>query len=100
MYVVNEDGSAAVNLEQARVVGFGTNNSTGEAVLIAILEPNWHVSLASGGDRPKRAAEEIMRAYRSGKRLLDLNDLLGDRPDIAMPSGIILPNGEIPKAQP
>jgi hypothetical protein len=94
MYVVNEDGSAAVNLEQVKVIGFGTNNATAETVLLALLEPEWQVALASGGDRPKRAVEEIMRAYRSGKRLIDLNDLLGDRPSLTIPApGTILHPG-------
>ena len=94
MLIVNEDGTAMVNTDQVFAIAYGVNNVNGETVLLAqsgVLT----IPLASGGDRPKRAAEAIAKAHKERRLILDLNDLLGAKPDITIPApgSIILPHG-------
>jgi hypothetical protein len=95
MLIVNEDGSAMVNTDQAFVIAIGANTATGEPVLLAQSGPV-SVPLASGGDRPLKAAEAIMMAYKQRRLVLDLNDLLGAKPNLTIPAPgtIIRPNGQ------
>ena len=96
MLIVNEDGSACVNTDQTFVIAMAVSNPTGEAMLVAQSGPVT-VPLASGGDRPKRAAEAIIKAVKQGWKVLDLNDLLGAKPNLTIPTpgSIIMPgNGE------
>jgi hypothetical protein len=97
MYVVNEEGSGAINLDRCSFVGFGANPETGEAVLFAQDGPISY-PLASGGDRPKRAIEAVFKAFNAGRRVVDLNDLLGAKPNLTIPTGGIIrpPNGGRP----
>lgn len=90
MYVINEAGSGAINLDRCASIGFGTNDQTGEAVLL-VQDGSMNYPLASGGDRPQRAMEAVMKALQSGKRVIDLHDLLGTKPNITIPSSIIIP---------
>jgi hypothetical protein len=94
MFIVNEDGTAMVNTDQVFAIATGVNNVNGEAVLLA-QSATLTIALASGGDRPKRAAEAIMKAHKERRHILDLNDLLGAKPDITIPTpgSIILPHG-------
>ena len=93
MFILNEGGDAMVNTDQTFVLGMGMNPQ-GEAMLIAQSGPVT-IPLASGGDRPKRAADAIMRGIKERRLILDLNDLLGAKPDITIPApgSIILPHG-------
>ena len=91
MLIVNEDGSAMVNTDQTFAIGMGVTPE-GEAVLVAQAGPV-SVPLASGGDRPKHAAEAIMKAYKERRLILDLNDLLGAKPDLVVPIGKIIRPG-------
>lgn len=98
MFVINENGDGAVNLEQCVFVGMGSNDQTGEVVLIGqAVHGNgvFNMVLASGGDRPKRAADAITKALKQGLRILDLNDLLGAKPDLTIPApgSILRPDG-------
>jgi hypothetical protein len=92
MFILNESGDAMVNTDQTFALGMGMNQQ-GEAMLIAQSGPVT-IPLASGGDRPKRAAEAIMRAIKERRLILDLNDLLGERPNLTIPAaGTILRPG-------
>jgi len=96
MLIVNEDGGGMVNTDQPFVIAMAANNATGEPVLVA-QSGGVTVPLASGGDRPLRAAEAIMRAHKERWHILDLNDLLGAKPNLTIPAPgtIIRPgNGE------
>lgn len=95
MYVVSEDGLRAVNLDQVMVLQIIVDQ-VGEASFVAnpVNSPQQGFILASGGDRPVKAAKLVTAALKTGKRVLDLNDALGDRPNLVVPSGpIILPPG-------
>jgi hypothetical protein len=94
MFILNEDGTAMVNTDQVFAIAMGINNANGETVLLA-QGLGLQIPLASGGDRPKRAAEAITKAHKERRLILDLNDLLGAKPDLTIPApgSIILPHG-------
>jgi hypothetical protein len=89
MLIVNEEGSAMVNTDQTFAIGMGVTPA-GEPVLIAQSGPV-SIPLASGGDRPERAANAIMEAHKQRRLILDLNDLLGAKPDLVIPTSKIIP---------
>jgi hypothetical protein len=94
MFILNEDGTAMVNIDQVFAIAMGVNQANNETVLLA-QGFGLQVPLASGGDRPKRAAEAIVKAHKERRLILDLNDLLGAKPDLTIPApgSIILPHG-------
>ena len=96
MFIVNEDGTAMINTDQTFMIAMAANNVTGEPALVAQSGPVT-VPLASGGDRPLRAAEAIVKGHKERRLILDLNDLLGAKPNLTIPTPgtIIRPgNGE------
>jgi len=90
VYVINEDGNGAINMDRVTYMGLAANPETGEHALIVSDGPVTYV-LATGGDRPKVAAAQVMKDYKAGRRVTDLNDLLGAKPDLVIPGGIIVP---------
>lgn len=94
MLIVNENGDAMVNTDQVFTIAMGTNQANGETVLLA-QGLGLQIPLASGGDRPRLAAEAIIRGHKERRLILDLNDLLGAKPDLTIPApgSIILPHG-------
>jgi hypothetical protein len=92
MLIVNEDGDAMVNTDQVVAIGMGAS-AAGELALLA-MSGNLTIPLATGGDRPKRAAEAIIQAHKQRRLHLDLNDLLGAKPDIVVPTpgAIVMPH--------
>jgi hypothetical protein len=92
MIIVNEDGDAMVNTDNTFAIGMG-RSAQGEVALIA-MSGGLTVALASGGDRPVRAAEAIINAHKHRFLFLDLNDLLGAKPDIVVPTPgtIVMPH--------
>lgn len=90
MFVITEEGNGAINLDRCTWMGLAMNPETTETALVAMEGSTTYV-LATGGDRPKIAAAAVMKAYQSGKRVIDLNDLLGAKPDIVIPSQLIVP---------
>jgi hypothetical protein len=91
MLIVNEAGTAMVNTDQTFLIGMGVT-SEGEAVLLA-QAGSVSIPLATGGDRPQHAAEAIMKAHKERWLILDLNDLLGAKPDLVVPQAQIIRPG-------
>jgi hypothetical protein len=94
MLILNDTGTDAVNADVAFAFSIG-NTPDGTDVLVA-YGPGVNTILAAVGDRPKRAVEAIAKAHKEGWKLLDLLDLLGARPNIAVAKqGLIVPgNGQ------
>ena len=96
MLILSDMGTDAVNADNA--FAFCTGNiPDGTDVLIA-YGPGVQTILAAVGDRPKRALAAIVKARKEGWKLLDLADLLGPRPNLAVAKqGLVVPgNGGRP----
>lgn len=94
MLIVNDRGTDVVNTDNAFVFSVA-RTPDGTDVLLA-YGPGVNTVLASLGDRPQRALLAIAKAHKEGWKLLDLADLLGPPPNIAIPRpGLVVPgNGE------
>ena len=94
MLIVNDLGQDVVNLEEVFSCSIGTT-AEGMAVLIAYSAGGVSCPLAGAGDRPVRALEAIAKAHKEGWKILDLHDLLGERPALTVAKqALIVPNGQ------
>jgi hypothetical protein len=94
MLIVNDLGTDIVNLEEVFSCSIGTT-ADGMTVLIAYSAGGVNCPLAAVGDRPVRALELIVKAHKEGWKILDLHDLLGERPKLAVAKqALIVPNGQ------
>lgn len=92
MLIVSDTGTDLVNLDNVFAIALGTV-ADGTTVLMA-HGPGVQTVLAAVGDRPKRAAEAIYQAYKQNWKVVDLNDLLGARPNLAVAKpALVVPNG-------
>lgn len=94
MLIVGDQGTDAINSEVSFSFSLGAMPD-GTDVLVA-YGPGVQTIIAAVGDRPRRALELILKAAKEGWKIVDLRDLLGERPDIAVAKArIVLPgNGE------
>ena len=83
MLIVNDMGTDIINLEQAFSCSIGMTQE-GMEILLAYGPAGVNCPLAAMGDRPVRALEAIVKAHKEGWKILDLHDLLGERPKLAV----------------
>jgi hypothetical protein len=81
--VVNSDATFSFNIGQAK---------DGTTALVA-HGLNVQVILAAVGDRPPRALEAIVKGVKERRHFLDLGELLGPRPNLAIASALVSENG-------
>lgn len=84
MLIVGDQGDAAVNADEVFSFALGTMNQDGTAVLVAHAAAGMQIILAAVADRPRRALDAIVKAQKEGWKIVNLLDLLGPRPDLAV----------------
>jgi len=95
MLIISDVGAEVVNSEQTFSICVGVTQD-GMDVLVA-YGPGINVPIAGVGDRPQRALAAVVKAHREGWKVLDLQDVLGERPNLSVVKrpGIVLPgNGQ------
>ena len=93
MLIVNDLGTDVINLDQAFSFSIGMAHD-GMEVLVA-YGPGVNCPLAAVGDRPKRALESIVKGHKEGWKIVNLLELLGERPNLTVAkAAIIRPNGQ------
>jgi hypothetical protein len=89
MLIISDDHQAVVNSDNVFVFQLSVTND-GTDVLLA-YGPGINTVLAGLGDRPLRALDAIVEAKNVD--VLDLSDLLGPRPNLAVAKIALPPNG-------
>ncbi len=94
MLILSDVGTDVVNVDAAFAFSVG-NLPDGTDVLIA-YGPGVQTIIAAVGDRPRRALAAIVEAGKHPRHVLDLSDLLGPRPNLAVAKpGLVVPgNGQ------
>lgn len=93
MLIIGDQGTDVVNIENAFSFSIGAMPDGSMSVLVA-YGLGAQVVLAAVGDRPNRALEYIVKARKEGWKVCDLNDLLGNRPNLTVAKAIVSKNGE------
>jgi hypothetical protein len=92
MLIIGDQGTDVCNADVTFSFSIGTIPD-GTSVLVA-YGLGAQIVLAAVGDRPNRALEAIVKARKENWKVLDLNDLLGTRPNLAIAKAIVGKNGE------
>lgn len=90
--IISDIGTEVVNTDNLFSLCIGVTQE-GMDVLLA-FGPGVNVPLAGVGDRPHRALAAIVKKHKERALILDLNDLLGPRPNLAIAKAIVGKNGE------
>jgi hypothetical protein len=92
MIVISDMGTDVVNTENVFSLSIGAMQD-GTSCLVAYAT-GLNIVLAAVGDRPNRALVAIVEGVKQRRHVLDLVELLGPRPNLAVASAIVGSNGE------
>jgi hypothetical protein len=92
MLVISDMGTDVCNTDNAFTLSIGQMQD-GTSCLVAYTT-GLNIVLAAVGDRPNRALIAIVEGIKQRRHVLDLVELLGPRPNLAVASAIVGKNGE------
>lgn len=92
MLIISDTGTDVVNSDAAFV--FSLAKASDQTDVLLAYGPGVQTVLAAMGDRPAKALEAIVKGIKERRHILDLNDLLGARPNLAVARpALVVPNG-------